>query len=103
MNFRLLISAILILFLAACSTHNVPNRDEVARLITRQLNVTNAIDENQPMAAQLYGDSVSNLNCQGNGVIATCQYEIYGHHYQQIFGYSKYGWTGRSSVHYVAR
>ena len=55
----------------------------------------------QQTLENLDGNGLGNLRCTGNGTIAICKFQIYGRSYEQTFGYSKYGWTSRSSSYFA--
>lgn len=94
MNLRLLTLVLVSLVLTGCAQHVVPNKAEVAEIIQRQL-IENQTTKEQPGRFDVRG--LTNLQCSGNGTIATCQFDIDGNSFTQIFGHSKHGWTGRSS------
>ena len=96
MNYRLFPASLLLSVITACSGHQVPNKEEVARLIKHQL-ISNTVT--QKALADVDPNSLGGFDCKGNGVIAVCKFDIDGHYYEQIYGHSKYGWTGRSSAY----
>ena len=99
MNRRFFIGSFLVPILTACTEHQVPNKGEVARMIRFQA-VTNPAM--QQSLTNIDENSFGSFDCEGNGVIAVCKFDIYGQNYEQIYGYSKHGWSGRSTS-YLAR
>lgn len=93
--FRILFLLLPVVILTGCAEHIVPNNAEVSKLINRQLLATSA-EKNPKLVNE---DDVSDLVCTGNGSIALCRFQINGRKFKQTFGYSKFGWTGRSSVY----
>ena len=100
MIYRTLIAMLATSILAACAGHTVPNRNEIAELINRQLI---SIDVGKQKLDMLDKDSVTNLECTGDGMIAFCKFDVSGRNFSQVFGHSKHGWTGRSSAFYAQR